>query len=150
MLSLTKSTELPGETVYFDGVFNLLLQFTMINTLISYCNSLVYTKVLSEIYRTQLNPTISYLHQPGTKRFSLSLDISEVFKPLLSDRMIFSLLNKRQLTEDDFDSEQAKQKTVCIISGKAKASQFQTASAQPELHRYLREAGLHLPPEGWL
>jgi len=76
----------------------------MINTLISYCNSLVYTKVLSEIYRTQLNPTISYLHQPGSKRFSLSLDIAEVFKPLIADRMIFSLLNKRQITEDDFDS----------------------------------------------
>lgn len=76
----------------------------MVNTLISYCNSLMYTKVLSEIYRTQLNPTISYLHQPGTKRFSLSLDIAEVFKPLIADRMIFSMLNKNQLTEDDFDS----------------------------------------------
>ena len=30
MLSLTKSTELPRETVYFDGVFNLLLQFTFL------------------------------------------------------------------------------------------------------------------------
>ena len=77
----------------------------MINTLISYCNSLVYTKVLSEIYRTQLNPTVSYLHEPGTKRFSLSLDIAEVFKPLVADRMIFSLLNRNQITEKDFDSE---------------------------------------------
>jgi len=77
----------------------------MINTLISYCNSLIYTKVLSEIYRTQLNPTVSYLHQPGTKRFSLSLDVAEVFKPLIADRMIFAMLNKRQITEDDFDLE---------------------------------------------
>ena len=77
----------------------------MINTLISYCNSLMYAKVLSEIYRTQLNPTVSYLHEPGTKRFSLSLDIAEVFKPLIADRMIFSMLNKKQITEDDFDSE---------------------------------------------
>lgn len=77
----------------------------MINTLISYCNSLIYTRVLSEIYKTQLNPTISYLHQPGTKRFSLSLDIAEVFKPLIADRMIFSMLNKNQITEDDFDGE---------------------------------------------
>ena len=77
----------------------------MINTLISYCNSLVYTKVLSEIYRTQLNPTLSYLHEPGSKRFSLSLDLAEVFKPLIADRMIFSMLNKKQLSEDDFDSE---------------------------------------------
>lgn len=77
----------------------------MINTLISYCNSLLYTKVLSEIYKTQMNPTISFLHEPGTKRFSLSLDIAEVFKPLIVDRLIFSLLNKNIITESDFDDE---------------------------------------------
>ena len=66
----------------------------MVNTLISYINSLVYTTVLGEIYKTQLNPTISYLHEPGVSRFSLSLDIAEIFKPLIADRLIFSLLNK--------------------------------------------------------
>jgi len=75
----------------------------MVNSLISFINTLVYTTTLSEIYKTQLNPTISYLHQPGTKRFSLSLDVSEIFKPLIVDRMIFSMLNKNQITENDFD-----------------------------------------------
>jgi len=77
----------------------------MINTLISFINSLIYTTVLSEIYKTQLNPTISFLHEPGTKRFSLCLDIAEIFKPLLGDRMIFSMLNKNQITEDDFEKQ---------------------------------------------
>ncbi len=74
----------------------------MINTLISFVNTLIYTKVLGEIYKTQLNPTISYLHQPGTRRFSLCLDIAEVFKPLIGDRLIFFLLNKNQITEKSF------------------------------------------------
>lgn len=77
----------------------------MINTLISYVNSLVYTRVLSEIYSTQINPTISYLHEPGTRRFSLSLDIAELFKPILADRLIFSLLNKKQISEKSFTKE---------------------------------------------
>lgn len=77
----------------------------MINTLISFINSLIYTTTLGEIYKTQLNPTISFLHEPGVKRFSLSLDIAEIFKPLIGDRMIFSMLNKNQITEDDFDTE---------------------------------------------
>lgn len=77
----------------------------MINSLISYLNSMMYTTVLSEIYKTQLDPTISYLHEPGTKRFSLSLDLAELFKPLIVDRLIFSLLNKNQITEDDFVEE---------------------------------------------
>lgn len=74
----------------------------MINTLISFINSLIYTTCLSEIYKTQLNPTISYLHSPGDRRFSLCLDITEIFKPLVVDRMIFSLLNKNMISEDDF------------------------------------------------
>lgn len=74
----------------------------MINSLISFVNSLIYAKVLSEIYHTQLNPTISYLHQPGVRRYSLCLDLSEVFKPLIGDRLIFSLLNRKQITEDSF------------------------------------------------
>ncbi|MBU5477746.1 type I-B CRISPR-associated endonuclease Cas1b [Eubacterium sp. MSJ-13] len=77
----------------------------MINSLISYVNSLIYSKTLSEVYHTQLNPTISYLHEPGVRRYSLCLDISEVFKPLIGDRLIFSLLNRNQITEDSFTQE---------------------------------------------
>lgn len=77
----------------------------MINSLISFVNSLIYSKVLSEIYHTQLNPTISYLHEPGFRRYSLSLDIAEVFKPLIGDRLIFSLLNRNQITENSFTKE---------------------------------------------
>ena len=67
----------------------------LINTLISFVNTLIYTTVLSQIYITQLNPTVSYLHSPGDRRFSLALDIAEIFKPLIGDRMLFSLLNKK-------------------------------------------------------
>lgn len=74
-----------------------------INSLISYVNTIIYTRVLSEIYKTQLNPTISYLHEPSERRFSLCLDIAEIFKPILADRLIFSMLNKNQITEKDFE-----------------------------------------------
>lgn len=77
----------------------------MINSMISYLNSLVYTTTLSEIYKTQLDPTISFLHEPGTSRFSLSLDIAEIFKPLIADRLIFSLLNKNQIQKKHFTKE---------------------------------------------
>lgn len=76
-----------------------------INSLISYVNTIIYTRVLSEIYKTQLNPTISYLHEPSERRFSLCLDIAEIFKPIIADRLIFSMLNKKQITEKDFEKE---------------------------------------------
>ncbi len=73
------------------------------NAMISFGNSLVYTTVLSEIYRTQLDPTISFLHEPGYRRYSLALDIAEIFKPILADRLLFSMLNKVELSEKDAD-----------------------------------------------
>lgn len=76
-----------------------------INSIISFVNSVIYAKCLSEIYKTQLNPTISYLHEPGERRYSLCLDISEIFKPILGDRIIFRLLNRGQITKDSFDKE---------------------------------------------
>ncbi|MED0670103.1 type I-B CRISPR-associated endonuclease Cas1b [Aneurinibacillus aneurinilyticus] len=75
-----------------------------INALISFGNSLCYTTVLSEIYKTQLNPTVSYLHEPSSKRFSLSLDIAEIFKPLIVDTLIFSLINKKMINLKHFET----------------------------------------------
>ncbi len=75
-----------------------------VNAMVSFVNSMCYTLCLDMIYHTQLNPTISFLHKPGERRFSLALDIAEIFKPLLADRLIFSLLNKKQVQSNDFDT----------------------------------------------
>ncbi|MEM3896084.1 MAG: type I-B CRISPR-associated endonuclease Cas1b [Archaeoglobaceae archaeon] len=76
-----------------------------VNAMISFGNSLLYSAVLSELYHTQLNPAISYLHEPSERRFSLALDLAEIFKPLIVDRLIFSLVNNRMIQKDDFDRE---------------------------------------------
>jgi CRISPR-associated protein Cas1 len=77
----------------------------MINCLISFGNSLMYATTLTEIYHTQLNPTVSFLHEPGERRFSLALDISEVFKPVIVDHVIFNLVNNRLIKPEHFHEE---------------------------------------------
>ena len=74
-----------------------------VNALISFGNMMCYTLALSQIYHTQLNPTISFLHEPGARRYSLALDIAEIFKPILVDRCIFKLLNKKEIQAKHFD-----------------------------------------------
>ena len=76
-----------------------------VNAMMSFGNSLLYSAILSEIYHTQLSPAISYLHEPSERRFSLALDIAEIFKPLLVDRLVFSLVNTRMIQKDDFERE---------------------------------------------
>lgn len=68
-----------------------------INALISFGNTLLYTKTISSIYRTHLDQRISFLHEPSERRFSLSLDLSEVFKPVIVYRTIFDLVNNKRL-----------------------------------------------------
>jgi CRISPR-associated protein Cas1 len=75
------------------------------NALISFGNSLLYTAILSEIYKTHLDPRIGYLHATNFRRFSLNLDIAEIFKPIIVDRIIFSLVNKKEITPKDFDEK---------------------------------------------
>lgn len=84
-----------------------------INALISFGNTLLYTKTISAIYRTHLDQRISFLHQPAERRFSLSLDISEVFKPVIVFRTIFDLVNNRRLqVEKHFD----KKVNYCLLN----------------------------------
>lgn len=88
----------------------------MINSLISFGNSMMYSTVLTELYNTQLNPTISYLHEPAERRFSLALDLSEIFKPFLVDRIIFYLVNKKMITEKDFNQDL----NCCLLNDKGR------------------------------
>ena len=102
--------------IYYEGFDLIINDFEMgtrtkqppqneVNALISFGNMMCYSQCLRAIHQTQLNPTISYLHSPGERRYSLSLDISEIFKPILVDRVIFKLLNRRELQERHFESK---------------------------------------------
>ena len=73
-----------------------------INALISFGNSLLYSTVLSEIYQTYLHPSVSFLHEPSERRFSLSLDLADMFKPIIVDRVIFKLVNTNMISEKHF------------------------------------------------
>ena len=87
-----------------------------VNALISFGNMMCYSQCLRAIHQTQLNPTISYLHTPGERRFSLALDISEIFKPILVDRVIFKVLNKKEIQEKHFE----KKLNNCILNDSGK------------------------------
>lgn len=100
--------------IYYDAFDVILNDFAMngrskqppkneVNALVSFGNMMCYTLCLGQIYHTQMNPTISFLHEPGYRRYSLALDLAEIFKPILVDRVIFRVLNKKEIQARDFD-----------------------------------------------
>lgn len=112
---------------YYEA-FNLILnEFEMgsrtkqppqneVNALMSFGNMMCYTLCLRAIHQTQLNPTISYLHTPGERRYSLALDVAEIFKPIIVDRVIFKVLNRKEIQSKHFDKKLNK----CLLNSSGK------------------------------
>lgn len=75
-----------------------------LNAMISFGNSIMYTICLSEIYKTHLDPRIGFLHESNFRRFSLNLDIAEIFKPIVIDRLLLSMINEKMVSEKDFEN----------------------------------------------
>ncbi len=75
------------------------------NALISFLNSRLYATIVSELYNTQLVPTVSYLHEPAERRFSLALDLSEIFKPIIADRIANRLVKQGIIKKEHFQEE---------------------------------------------
>ena len=76
-----------------------------LNSFISYINTRIYNVVLSEIYKTELDPRIGFLHEPNYRSLSLHLDIAEIFKPIIGDNLIFTMLNKNEITAKEFKTD---------------------------------------------
>jgi CRISPR-associated protein Cas1 len=114
-------------TVYYQAFEHIITHFSMngrskqppeneVNSLISYGNMLLYATCAQQIYHTSLHPAIGFLHEPAFRRHSLALDIAEIFKPILIDKVIFSVMNKRQIQAQHFIREGA----ACLLHGKGK------------------------------
>lgn len=68
-----------------------------INALISFGNTLLYNEFLRMIQMTSLSPKIGIVHATNRRSYSLNLDFADIFKPVIVDRVIFSLINCHQI-----------------------------------------------------
>ncbi len=75
-----------------------------INAMISYLNSMLYAVTVSEIMHTPLDPRIGFLHETYQKRFTLSLDIADIFKPIITGRIVLKMI-RSGLSSDMFFEE---------------------------------------------
>ena len=79
-----------------------------INAMISFGNTILYNLVANEIYKSKLDIRIGFLHQAQKRFESLNLDISEIFRPIIVDKVIFSLINKKMINLDCFSFDSGK------------------------------------------
>jgi len=77
-----------------------------INALLSFGNTLLYNWFAARINRSALDGRIAYLHATNRRRESLNLDLADIFKPLIIDRVALALINRRALQKRHFMQEE--------------------------------------------
>ena len=73
-----------------------------LNSMISFGNTMLYQRIANEINRTSLDIRIGFVHAAGFRPESLNLNIADLFKPILVDRTIFTLINRKMIHAVDF------------------------------------------------
>lgn len=75
-----------------------------VNCVLSFLYAILGNDALSAVESVGLDPQIGYLHALRPGRASLALDLMEEVRPVLADRIAITLINRRQLQSEDFDS----------------------------------------------
>jgi len=67
----------------------------------------LYNAFLQEIWKTPLDSRIGMVHAANRRDYSLNLDFADIFKPIITDRVIFSLINCQQIKRaEHFEHEE--------------------------------------------
>lgn len=109
-----------------------------VNALLSFCYTLLIHDCRSALESTGLDPASGFLHQLRSGRPSLALDIAEEFRPLI-DRFVLSLINKKQLTANDFETWPNESVTLKEDSRKVLLAAWQERKQDTLLHRWFEE-----------
>src|SRR3984893_12217828 len=72
------------------------------NCLLCFLYALVRHDCIAALTATGLDPFVGYLHSDRPNRPGLALDLMEEFRPLLADRLAITLVNRRQVSKEDF------------------------------------------------
>lgn len=74
----------------------------MTNALLSFSYTLLASEVGSALEHVGLDAYVGFLHRDRPGRMSLALDVMEELRPLIADRFVLSLINRKEITPNDF------------------------------------------------
>ena len=74
-----------------------------LNALLSFLYSMLTNDCRSAIESVGLDPQLGFLHAVRPGRAALALDLVEEFRAVVADRLALTLVNRAQITPDDFD-----------------------------------------------
>lgn len=109
------------------------------NALLSLAYSMLANEVTSGLESVGLDPYVGFLHRDRPGRRSLSLDVMEELRPVMADRFVLNLINRKQLQADDFS---VKENSACLLTDTGRKKFFQLWQEHKDMlieHPFLKE-----------
>ena len=110
-----------------------------VNALLSFAYSLIANECVSALSGVGLDPYVGFLHKDRPGRSSLALDLLEEFRASWADRLVLTLINRREIQQQDFITEASSAVRLADDACKQFLTAYQQRKQVEIVHPYLQE-----------
>jgi len=110
-----------------------------VNAVLSFVYTLLAHDIRSALESVGLDPAVGFLHRDRPARASLALDVMEEFRPFFADRLVLSLINRRQLGRKDFRDFENGAVLLTEEGRKAVLVAYQERKREELMHPFIEE-----------
>ena len=111
-----------------------------VNALLSFLYTLLVHDCRAACEAVGLDPAVGFLHRDRPGRPSLALDLMEELRPVLADRLVLSLINRRQVVPRDFTTAETGGVTLTDTARRTVIAAWQERKKEERIHPFLEEA----------
>ena len=126
------------EAFYFHGR-NKRPPEDRVNSLLSFAYTLLANDITTALETVGLDPYVGFMHQDRPGRASLANDLIEELRAPIANRFVLSLINRKQLKEDDFEINDNKSVYINDSARRTFISEWQKGKQEKLTHPYLDE-----------
>ncbi|HEX4765792.1 MAG TPA: type I-C CRISPR-associated endonuclease Cas1c [Lichenihabitans sp.] len=110
-----------------------------VNALLSFLYTLLTHDCRSAAESVGLDPAVGFLHRDRPGRPSLALDLMEELRPVLADRLVLSLINRRQIGAEAFETRDGGAVLLTEAGRKTVLTAWQARKTEERRHPFLGE-----------
>ncbi len=111
-----------------------------VNALLSFVYALIRNECVGACESVGLDPQMGFLHALRPGRPALALDLMEEFRACYADRLVLTLINRAQLTKDDFVMRPGGAVELTEAARKTVLTTYQKRKAEEVTHNVLERA----------
>jgi CRISPR-associated protein Cas1 len=110
-----------------------------VNAMLSFVYTLLMHEVATALETVGLDPCVGFLHRDRPGRQSFALDMMEEFRPYLADRLVLSLINRKQISSKGFLRQEPSGILMTDETRKEVISAWQRRKQESMVHPFLNE-----------